>query len=149
MNIQLGYEVGTGRAVNVPLKHTAVLGQTQESGKTTTQEAMIVRSGLRAVAFITKRGEKSFRLSNPIPAFFREPTGGSFWKYVATIVEGALEVKLGFAERGHLMFMCDDQEKSVWVGTGKKRYKEITYQWDKAKSLADLQRNLKTAKPHL
>jgi hypothetical protein len=37
MEILVGYEVSedprrSGRAVSVPLKHTAVLGQTQESG---------------------------------------------------------------------------------------------------------------------
>jgi hypothetical protein len=149
MNIPLGFEVGSGRPVSVPLKHTAVLGQTQESGKTTTQEAMITRSGLRAVAFITKRGEKSFRLSKPIPAFFREPSGGSFWRYVSTIVEGALEVKLGFQERGYLMFLCEEQKKTRTVGSGKKEHTETVYSWPAAKSLATLRENLAIAKPHL
>ena len=149
MNIVLGYEVGTGRPVTVPLKHTAVLGQTQESGKTTTQEAMIIRSGLRAVAFITKRGEKSFRLSKPIPAFFRESISGPFWKYVSTIVEGALELKLGFQERGYLMMLCEENKKTVTTGTGKKKRQEIIYEWGDAKSLADLQNNLKVAKNQL
>ena len=51
-HVLLGYEVGTGNAVEIPLRHLAVTGQTQEAGKTTTLEALISRSGLRAVTFI-------------------------------------------------------------------------------------------------
>src|SRR3972149_5067341 len=58
--IHLGYEVGSGREVQIPVRHLAVTGQTQESGKTTTLEALVRRSGLRAIAFVTKRGEGSF-----------------------------------------------------------------------------------------
>jgi|SRR3990167_2864398 len=58
--IHLGYEVGSGREVQIPIRHLAVTGQTQESGKTTTLEALVRRSGLRAIAFVTKRGEGSF-----------------------------------------------------------------------------------------
>lgn len=38
--IKLGYEIPTGELVEIPLKHLAVTGQTQESGKTTTLEAV-------------------------------------------------------------------------------------------------------------
>ena len=48
------------RAVEIPIRHMAVTGQTQEAGKTTALEALIARSGLRAVTFVTKRGEGSF-----------------------------------------------------------------------------------------
>ena len=88
--IKLGYEIGTGAAVEIPLRHTAVTGQTQESGKTTTLEALIERSGLRAVAFITKRGEKSFRLSKPVPVYFSEPEIAPetpLWRWIESIFE--------------------------------------------------------------
>jgi hypothetical protein len=52
-SIHLGYVVGTGEPVEIPLRHTAVTGQTQESGKTTTLEGLISRSGLQAVAYVT------------------------------------------------------------------------------------------------
>ena len=39
--ILLGYELATGRAVRIPLRHMAVTGITQMSGKTTTLEALI------------------------------------------------------------------------------------------------------------
>ena len=44
-SIHLGYEVGTGRAVAIRVRHLAVTGPTQESGKTTTLEALVRRSG--------------------------------------------------------------------------------------------------------
>jgi hypothetical protein len=65
--VHLGFEVGSGTPVVLPLRHLAVTGQTQEAGKTTTLEALIERSGCRAVAFATKRGEGSFRKSRTIP----------------------------------------------------------------------------------
>ena len=98
--IHLGYEIGTGKRVSIPLNHMAVVGQTQVSGKTTTLEALVERSGLKAIAFITKPGEKSFRLQHPIPAFFSESTVDDYWKYVQAIVENVMQVKLGWQERG-------------------------------------------------
>jgi type IV secretory pathway VirB4 component len=60
ISIHLGFEVPTGTAVEIPLRHMAVCGQTQEAGKTTALEALITRAGVRALTFITKRGEASF-----------------------------------------------------------------------------------------
>ena len=71
MKMLLGYEVGTGEPVTVPVKHMAVTGATQEAGKTTTLEALISRGaadGLRALAFVTKRGEAPF--PEGVPEFF-------------------------------------------------------------------------------
>ena len=72
MRIPLGFEVKTGRAVEIPLRHTAVIGRTQH-GKTITLEALIERAGLRALAFVTKRGEEGFNSGRIIPPFFQEP----------------------------------------------------------------------------
>lgn len=149
--ILVGYEVlnpadprRAGREVSVPLKHTAVLGQTQESGKTTTQEAMISRSGLRAVAFLTKRGEQSFRLSQPIKPFFREAQE-DYFRYVIAVIEGMLEMKLGSFERQLILKLCRDYEKAA--GAGKKR--QVRYAWRAATSLEQLAANVKKALPHL
>lgn len=35
--VRLGFEVGTGDPVDIPIRHMAVTGQTQEAGKTTTR----------------------------------------------------------------------------------------------------------------
>jgi hypothetical protein len=162
-DILVGYEVSddprrAGRAITVPLKHTAVLGQTQESGKTTTQEAMITRSGLRAIAFLTKRGEGSFRLSRPIAPFFKDTASGPYWKYVHSIMEGMLDMRLGFQERGWLMKLCDEYEgfyrkrEEYVIKATKKRKAETTtrmvqhkYAWPKADSLRQLLKNVQVA----
>lgn len=46
--VHLDFEVGSGEPVAIPVRHMAVTGQTQESGKTTALEALITRSGLNA-----------------------------------------------------------------------------------------------------
>jgi len=43
--IKLGYEVGTAEEVSIRLSHLIVTGITELSGKTTTLEALIKRSG--------------------------------------------------------------------------------------------------------
>src|ERR1700687_4786658 len=94
-SIHLGYEIGTGAAVEIPLRHTAVTGQTQESGKTTTLEGLISRSALRAVAYVTKRGESSFHVMNPIPPYFQERAD---WKFVQSLLEASTETKMDFKQ---------------------------------------------------
>lgn len=94
-SIHLGYVVGTGEAVSIPLRHTAVTGQTQESGKTTTLEGLISRSGLQAVAYVTKRGESSFHVMNPIPPYFQERAD---WEFVQSLLEAATNTKQDFKQ---------------------------------------------------
>lgn len=91
--VRLGYEVGTGDEVKLPIRHTVVCGITQEAGKTTTLEALIARSGLRAVTFITKRGEGAFTTGHPIPPYFREQAD---WQFVASLLEASRGEKLKF-----------------------------------------------------
>jgi hypothetical protein len=102
--ILLGYELGTGRAVEIPVRHMAVTGITQESGKTTTLEALIGRSGLRAVTFVTKRGESAFREYPRIPAYFCEHCD---WQFVSSLLESYLDEKVK-AERLFIMRACED-----------------------------------------
>lgn len=97
--IRLGYEIPSGREVEIPIRHTAVTGQTQESGKTTTLEALISRSGLPAVAFITKRGESSFQDVRTIPPYFRERAD---WQFVSALLEATLRERMKF-ERSWIM----------------------------------------------
>lgn len=93
MKVLLGYELGSGRAVEIPLTHLAVTGQTQASGKTTTLEALISRSGLRAVAFVTKRGEGSFTTARVIPPYFRERCD---WQFVKSLLESQSRSRMNF-----------------------------------------------------
>lgn len=100
--IHLGYEIGSGKSVSIPLQHMAVTGQTQLAGKTTTLEALISRSKLRALTFITKRGESSFQSAPHIQPYFRDRAD---WQYVSAILEATLREKLKF-ERSWIMDMC-------------------------------------------
>ncbi len=97
--ILLGFEVGTGEPVYMSLAHTVVTGMTQLSGKTTTLQAIIDRSGLRAIAFKTKRGEAGFNNYHEILPYFIEQ---SDWKYVSGILEAYLHEKVKF-ERSWIM----------------------------------------------
>lgn len=117
-DVHLGYEVRTGKPVTIPIRHLAVTGQTQEAGKTTTLEALITRSKLRAVTFITKRGEGSFRNARSIEPYFREQAD---WQFVASILEASRQEKLKF--------------ERAWIIRASKG----------AKTLADVQTNVRKA----
>lgn len=91
--VRLGFAVGSGRPVDIPIGHMAVTGQTQMSGKTTTLEALIQRSGARAVAFVTKRGEGSFGDGRRIFPYFRERTD---WQFVESVLESVMRQRMRF-----------------------------------------------------
>lgn len=102
MNIKLGYEIKTGKEVGIKPSHLIVTGITQLSGKTTTLEALIKRSGLKAVIFKTKIGEKSFTEGIEIAPFFRDR---SDYEFVKSLIEAYAKEKL-FLEKGTLMRLC-------------------------------------------
>lgn len=116
--VHLGFEVGSGDTVTLPLRHLVITGQTQEAGKTTALEALITRSGVRAVAFITKRGEGSFVDARTIQPYFREQAD---WQFVASILEASRGEKLKF--------------ERAWIIRASKG----------ARTLADVQRNVRKA----
>jgi len=100
--VHLGFEVGSVAAVKVPIRHMAVTGQTQESGKTTALEALISRSGLTAIAFLTKRGESSFAGAVRVPAYFHERAD---WQFVESILESTMKQRMKF-ERAWIVKAC-------------------------------------------
>lgn len=97
--VRLGFEIGTGKEVDVPIRHIAVCGMTQEAGKTTALEALITRSGLRALTFVTKRGEGVFTEGRPTAPYFREQAD---WRFVSSLLEAFLGERLKF-ERSWIM----------------------------------------------
>ena len=103
--ILLGYEVGSGEPVFVPLHHLAIFGMTQLSGKTTTLEGLISRSGLRAIAFITKRGEAGFTRYNLVAPYYKPRAD---WQFVEGLVNVALGEKVKYEPgmRYGLMKVC-------------------------------------------
>ncbi|MBU0906619.1 MAG: hypothetical protein KKE05_00510 [Nanoarchaeota archaeon] len=100
--IKLGYEIKTAKEVNIVPSHLIVTGITQLSGKTTTLEALIKRSGLKAVIFKTKIGEKSFTEGTETAPFFRDR---SDYEFVKSLIEAYAKEKL-FLEKGTLMRLC-------------------------------------------
>lgn len=100
--IKLGYEIKTGKEVGINPSHLIVTGITQLSGKTTTLEALIKRSGLKAIVFKTKIGEKSFTEGTEVAPFFRDR---SDYEFVKSLIEAYSKEKL-FLEKGTLMRLC-------------------------------------------
>ena|GEM_PF-1198804 len=91
--ILLGFEAGSGEPVYLPLHHLAIFGMTQLSGKTTTLEALISRSGLKAIAFIVKRGESGFTKYNAITPYYKPRAD---WQFVEGLVNVALGEKVKY-----------------------------------------------------
>lgn len=100
--VHLGFEVGTGEPVEVPLCNTIVTGQTQAAGKTTTLEAMIARCDLPAIAFVTKRFESAFGNARRIRPYFRDRAD---WQYVASVLEAIMGEKFRY-ERPWIVRVC-------------------------------------------
>lgn len=95
MSIPLGFEVGTGKEVCLPLHHMVVTGLTRLSGKTTTAEAIMARlpKGFSALAFRTKRGEVAFQGARTVQPFLVTRTD---WEYVQSLLEAAMRERLRF-----------------------------------------------------
>lgn len=100
--IPLGFEMGTGAPVAVPVAHMVVTGQTQKAGKTTALEALISRSELTAVAFVTKRGESGFSSGHRLPPCFEERAD---WAFVESILESVMSQRMKF-ERAWVVRAC-------------------------------------------
>jgi hypothetical protein len=121
--VLLGFEIGSGSPVTIPLSHLAVTGQTQLSGKTTTLEALVERCGHPAIAFVTKRAEGSFTRGRSVKPFFRERAD---WQFVSSVLEATLRERLKF-ERSWIMRACkgaktlSDVQRNVRRGMDKAR----------------------------
>ena len=109
--IKLGYEIKTAKEIGINPSHLITTGLTQLSGKTTTLQALITRSGLKAVIFKTKIGEKSFTKGTEIPPFFRDR---SDYEFVKSLIEAYAKEKL-FLEKGTLMRLCKGSASLVEI----------------------------------
>lgn len=102
MTILAGFTVPEGERFEIPTEgHLAWFGQTQLSGKTTALEAFVFRGRLKAIAFITKRGEGSFLTGHMIPPYFSEPTNDPeqpMWRWVKSILEASQQRRMNFEE---------------------------------------------------
>ena len=98
--VLIGFEVGTGEKVFLTPDHLIATGVTQYSGKTTCLESLIERLGVKAIAFRTKLGEKSFIHGTIIPPFFKDK---SDWQFIQSLLEATLGEKLKGWDRSKII----------------------------------------------
>lgn len=91
--ILLGFTVPEGEPFHFEMHHTVITGMTEKSGKTTTAEALMKRHGKKALVFLTKRGEKTFRDAPQIPPYLRISYS---WEYVRGMLEASWHERLKF-----------------------------------------------------
>lgn len=115
--IKLGYEVGTGEEVFIKNSHTIVTGLSQESGKTTTLEALIKRSKAKAIVFKTKVGEKSFLSGTMIPPYFKDQ---SDWQFIQGLIEATIKEKVGSSARSKIIQLSKQTDGSSLLGFKKR-----------------------------
>lgn len=131
--IPLGFEIGTGEPVHIPVGHTIFAGQTQRAGKTTAMEACATRSGYKCLAFLTKRGEGSFRVAHELPPYYQE---GCDWRTVRSLCEALTEEKWSSYQRQALRLVAEDGD----LGTSKSRV-----EWRRPATLTELEANITLA----
>jgi len=128
--VLLGFELDTGHAVHIPIGHMAIVGQTQRAGKTTALEACAERSGLPCIAFLTKRGEGSFRVGNELAPYYEDRID---WRTVRAICEALTEEKWDKFQRQCLRSVC----RAGQSGRGKS-----LAEWPKPETIEDVHRNV-------
>lgn len=133
--IPLGFEVGTGEPVLIPVGHTVFAGQTQRAGKTTAMEACASRSGYDCIAFLTKRGEGSFRLSRTIAPYYEDHID---WRTVRALCEALTEEKWDKFQRQCLRSVCR-------AGQAGRPGAKSFVDWPKPETLEDVRKNVATA----
>jgi len=131
--ISLGFELGRGQAITIPLGHMVIVGQTQRAGKTTALEAAAVRSQSKCVAFLTKRGEQSFRFAHEIPPYYEDHID---WRTVRSLCEALTEEKWDKFQRQCLRSVC----RAGQSGRGK-----MLAEWPRPNTLDDVRANVATA----
>jgi len=110
-NIKLGYEIPTAKPVYVSPSHLIVTGITQLSGKTTTLEALLLRSPFKSIVFKTKVGEKSFSEGTTVAPFFRDR---SDYEFVRSLIEAYAKEKMTI-EKGTLMSLCKGSKNLIEI----------------------------------
>jgi hypothetical protein len=113
MKVLVGYRVPSGEPLYLEkLHHIMITGVTQWAGKTTALEALISRSGLRAITFLTKPEEQAFE-GHKLPLFFKER---SDWQYVESLISATLREDQRF-NRSFIIKACRGTKtlREVWA----------------------------------
>jgi hypothetical protein len=135
--IPLGFICGTGEPLSIPIGHTVIVGQTQAAGKTTALEAMANRSPGCVIAFLTKRGEGSFRIATPMTPYFRECMD---WREMCALLEVVHEKKLDSMQKLDVRKLCQAGE----LGRGKN-----FVEWNAPNSMEEMYATVKRVMPHV
>jgi hypothetical protein len=136
--IPLGFELGSGAQIFIPQAHAVFIGQTQRAGKTTALEACAVRSGFKCLAFLTKRGEQSFRMARELPPYYSEDHFD--WRTVRSLCEAITDERWGTNQRQAIRMVCEDGDLGV---PGKPSF----VSWKRPRTLEQLQDNISIAMP--
>lgn len=134
-NLLLGYEVGTGAPISAPVGHMMIAGQTSRAGKTTALEAAAVRSRSKCLAFLTKRGEQSFRFARSLPPYYEDHID---WRTVRSLCEALTEERWDKFQRQCLRSVCRAGQSGRF---GTRSFVE----WPRPNTLEDVRANVATA----
>jgi len=110
--VLIGFEVPSGDPVYLPHHHTGITGMTGIAGKTTANEAIATRSGVRTLTFLTKKGEGAYRNAKVIPLFYKER---SDWRYVESLISAEMREDQRF-NRSWIINACRGAKglRDVW-----------------------------------
>ena len=133
--IPLGFEVISGSPIHIPMGHMVIVGQSQRSGKTTALEACATRSNAKCIAFLTKRGEGSFRLAREISPYYEDQVD---WRTVRTLCEALTEERWDKFQRQCLRSVCRE-------GQAGRHGSKLFAEWPQPSTLDDVLSNVKTA----
>ena len=128
--IPLGFALQSGTAVHIPVGHMVIVGQSQRAGKTTALEACAFRCRYKSVAFLTKRGEESFRFANNIEPYYEDSID---WRTVRSLCEALTEERWDKFQRQCLRSVC----RAGQSGRGKG-----FVEWSRPESLEDVRHNI-------
>jgi hypothetical protein len=131
--IHLGFEIFTGQPIHIPVGHMVIVGQTQRAGKTTALEACAVRSSAKCIAFLTKRGEGSFRFARELAPYYEDHVD---WRTIRSLCEALTEEKWDKFTRQCLRSVC----RAGQYGRGKS-----LAEWPKPETIEDIGKNVAIA----
>ena len=108
------FKVGSGDPVDIPERNLAVFGVTRDSGKTEFIKSAVDASGLKALAFRTKRGEIEFEGAKQLRIFFEEK-GLTHWRALEGLIAATLEEKVQREPgvRGAIINVCTEPIEAV------------------------------------
>jgi len=133
--IPLGFEIDSGLPVRLPHAHMVIVGQSQRAGKSIALEACAVRSGLKCIAFITKRGESAFRFGHELPPYYEDHID---WRTIRSLCEALTEEKWDKFQRQCLRSVCRAGQAGR---VGSKSFVE----WQRPETLEDVCANIALA----